>query len=387
MIDHLPRAHPLQRLDGEIRRRFVAAQGEALDDEFDSAGGLLRKVAEDVKLKLKIPRSLFSKPLDHLLGRSHDALEEVMTSVLRASDVGESALPSACEALVQQIQLVRAFAAPDLAVAKVREKVAEVVADFPREAKHIECGKNPGDVLDPFILAATQFLMYADDFERAIGAIVAHKALMKIEGLLGHLHEDVLGEMRGNVRVVEPRGEDKETRSVPGNPFPGADLVQPPLANREISFHQIKSKTGSAKGGDGKRLGDQLGELRDTYGGSIYYHALIGNTLKGHRSRGAVEKAAPGVVVLVGRASFRQLTGTDCGPQLLLNVYQSAFRGIARETGYDVDTMAAGIVESFRVRAKETGEGYLGGLLEEVIGGDASEQDNRLYVGGRKKRG
>jgi len=34
-----------------------------------------------------------------------------------------------------------------------------------------------------------------------IGATVGHKVLMMIEGLLGHLHEDVLGAMRGNVRV------------------------------------------------------------------------------------------------------------------------------------------------------------------------------------------
>lgn len=81
-------------------------------------------------------------------------------------------------------------------MANVRDKVLEVVSTFPEKAADIERGRNPGDVLDPYILAATQTLLYAGHFRNAIRATVAHKSLMIIEGLMGHLHEDVIGEMR-----------------------------------------------------------------------------------------------------------------------------------------------------------------------------------------------
>ncbi len=135
-----------------------------------------------------------------------------------------------------------------------------------------------------------------------------------------------------------------------------------------------KSKTGSAKGGDGKRLGEQLQRLQNFYGGGIYYHALIGNTLKGHRSKGAVEKAAPTVVVLVGNASFQELTASQIGPQLLLRVYQTAFTIVSRRSGYLLDTMAAGIVSTFRERAFDSGDGFLEVILKGVTSGPKEDQ-------------
>ena len=102
--------------------------------------------------------------------------------------------------------------------------------------------------MDPYILTATQTLLYAGNFRNAIRATVAHKSLMIIEGLMGHLHEDLIGEMRGNVRAPEPRGFNQELIDPHDNPFPGADIVQPPLhAEGRLRFHQVKSKTGSAK--------------------------------------------------------------------------------------------------------------------------------------------
>ena len=55
--------------------------------------------------------------------------------------------------------------------------------------------RNPGDVLKPYILDAG-LAMCAGDFEITVSATVAHKVLMIIEGLLGHLHEDVIRAMR-----------------------------------------------------------------------------------------------------------------------------------------------------------------------------------------------
>ena len=202
---------------------------------------------------------------------------------------------------------------------------------------------------------------------------------MIIEGLLGHLHEDVIGEMRGNVRVPEPRGLHQEMLDLETNPFPGADVVQPPFeAGGSLRFHQVKSKTGSAKGGDGKRLGEQLKRLRDYYGGEIFYDALIGNTLRGHRSKTGAERAAPGLAVLVGDAAFKELTHSTIGPQLLLRVYQAAFHQVATESGYRVETMSDAIVTAFKTRAEQAGDTIMETILDSAIKGKAKDQDSRL---------
>ena len=267
-------------------------------------------------------------------------------------------------------------------------KVVAVVGDFPKTAADIRCGRNPGDVLDPYILGAAQVLMCAGDFEHTISATVAHKVFMIIEGLLGHLHEDVIGAMRGNVRAPEPRGVDQETLDPATNPFPGADIVQPPLASgRPLRFHQVKSKTGSAKGGDGRRLGLQLRELTRLYGGEAYYDALIGNTLRGHRSMAGVLKAAPEVVVLVGEAAFRELTGSVAGPQLLLRLYQSSFEVASRQTGYLFQDVVSAIFLAFRERADELGEDFLEAVLHDAISGEVAHQDSRAFSPGRRRRG
>ena len=282
--------------------------------------------------------------------------------------------------LAQRTHLVRAFHDPDTVLAGVKEKVVEIVNSFPRKAVDIERGRNPGDVLDPYILTATQTLLYAGNFRNAIRATVAHKSLMMIEGLMGHLHEDVVGDMRGNVRAPEPRGFNQEMIDPHDNPFPGADIVQPPLAASDnLRFHQVKSKTGSAKGGDGRRLGEQLRRLREYYRAEVYYDALIGNTLRGHRSMRGVLASEPQAVILVGSAAFRELTRSRIGPQLLLRVYQSAFAEAARTTGYRIDTMAGRIFSTFRERADQAGEGHLDLLLADSIGSSPEEQDSRTY--------
>jgi len=165
------------------------------------------------------------------------------------------------------------------------------------------------------------------------------------------------------------------------NPFPGADIVQPPQqAGEKLRVHQVKSKTGSAKGGDGKRLGDQLQKLKQYYDADIFYDALIGNTLRGHRSMNGVLAAAPTATVLVGEAAFRELTGSEIGPELLLRVYQNAFSEAARLSGYQIEFMASGIVTTFKGRADEAGEGYLELLLKDSTGGLAAAQDSRYYT-------
>lgn len=388
---YFPDSHPIQRLRDELKSKLVTAQKNAIDQAFSNAGDLCAKVLDDTRIKLTVPEEFHDRFVRDVADRPFRDLIALFAHLLKEDGVSDQVIHHNAANIAERIQLVTAFDNPDDVIEDVRKKVEDIVRGFPKKAADIQCGKNPGDVLDPYILAATQNLMFGGDFEPAIEATVAHKALMMVEGLMGHLHEDVIGAMRGNVRVPEPRGEDQETLDPLNNPFPGSDVVQPPKsAGGVMRFHQLKSKTGSAKGGDGRRLGEQLKRLQELYGGESFYHALIGNTLRGHRSRAGVEKAAPGVVVLVGEASFEELTGSRVGPQLLLRLYQSAFTEVAARTGYRVDTMAAGIVATFKQRAEQEGESFLEVILKDATSGPREQQDNRLYPasarGSRKQR-
>jgi len=377
-ILHLPSEHPLHKLPEPLRERLAAAQRNLIHLEFPTVGAICAKVFDELRIQVATPKDLAEKPVAELVDLPFQKLSKLMLGILQHAGVPEASVDSLSKTIAQRIQLLRAFPDPDKTLGSIEAKVFEVVNSLPKTAADIERGKNPGDVLDPYILAASQHLLFAGDFGPSVSATVSHKALMMIEGLIGHLHEDVLGEMRGNIRAPEPRGENQEQISLEMNPFPGADLVQPPWSAKiPLRFHQIKNKTGSAKGGDGKRLGDQLQRLKDTYGGEIFYDALIGNTLRGHRSRAGVQAAAPTVVVLVGEAAFEELTASRQGPQLLLRVYQAAFQEVARKSGYSVEQISATVLEAFHARANELGEGFLESVLRVATAGPRSVQDSR----------
>lgn len=383
---YLPQDHSFNKLNRGLQQRILAAQDAIEDDILNSASSLALGAFNDVKLAIQPPPDWVDRPSADIADLRFADLVKVILDLQLAQGAPQHGAQLSSIAAAQRIHLLRAFAGPDAVIARTRDKVQEIVAGFPKTAADIECGRNPGDVLDPYILAATQFLICNGDFQKAISATVAHKALMIVEGLLGHLHEDVIGEMRGNVRVPEPRGEVQHVLDFSTNPFPGADVMQPPTrAVARPRFHQVKSKTGSAKGGDGVRLGNQLKELQGVYGGDIYYDALIGNTLRGHRSKAGVEKAAPDVVVLVGEAAFFALTGSRVGPELLLRVYQAAFQEVAQITGYDIELMTAGIYTSFAAKAEAAGEGFLEAILHDATGGLEDTQDSRIF--NRQPRG
>lgn len=383
-IRHVPPNHPLNKLELGLRNKLVSAQGEMIDMEFRVAGELLRRVFDDLKLKLNPPAQMAEQPVDAVADQSFKALLSLFSQLLQANGVPDQANRRQAANLAHRVQLVRAFKEPDLVVEETVAKVSEIVAGFPRTAEHLQRGRNPGDVLDPYILAASQQLVYGGDLEGTFTAAVAHKTLMIIEGLLGHLHEDVLGKMRGNVRAPEPRGEDQEQLNPRINPFPGADIVQPPIGRgRPLRFHQVKSKTGSAKGGDGRRLGLQLLELQRMYGGEIFYDALIGNTLRGHRSMAGVLRAAPNAVVLVGESAFLALTGSPNGPELLLRLYQAAFDVAAQNNGYRIQDVIEVVYHTFRQQASAAGESFLDALLHDAIKGTPNEQDSRVFRRGR----
>lgn len=331
-------------------------------------------------MNIPVPDELRDVSAADLGDQQHKTLVKLFVDELLKGGIPEHAVGKQADSLAQQVQLLRAFKDPESVVQFAQGKVAEIVKGFPKTAKNIQCGKNPGDVLDPYIFAAAQGLIYLNNFEGTITATVSHKVLMMIEGLIGHLHEDVIGFMRGNVRVPEPRGKDQETFDPVVNPFPGADLIQPPWPNRPARFHQIKSKTGSAKGGDGQRLGKQMKRLREYYGGEVFYDALIGNTLRGHRSMTGVLKEEPNVVVLVGEAAFSELTGSRMGPELLLRLYQSAFEIVARKSGYKLKKVVKAVYSDFQKRIAEENSGtdFLELVLHDAVRGAQENQDSRF---------
>jgi hypothetical protein len=284
--------------------------------------------------------------------------------------------------LADQIQLQRAFADPTAVTHMIGDLVKAAVEKFPAEASDLKVGHNPGDVLDPFILAANFELLSEGSLQRTIETALSHKVLMKIEDLVGNLHQTTVGFMRGNFRVPEPQGSrkaGKETLDPNKNPFPGADVGQVPTEERpdRVRLFQVKSKTGSAKGGDGVRLGKQLQLLHSTYNADTFFVAVVGNTLSGHRSRGAVERESPETGVLVGAAALNELTQSSVGGELLLRTYQRAFRQASRETGYSFAEVVASVSEAFERDAEADGENFLEAWLHRAIDGQSAEQDSR----------
>ena len=386
MIQHLPPQSALQKVSPELMAKFEKAQRSLPEAVFQSAYDLCAAACGSLEVQPRFLAALRETPLFPFANSTKAELVGVLSTLAAKVGMPPEVRPTILSEVADRIQLLRGFEAPDRVVDSVVDKVLAAAQRFPRTKGDIECGKNPGDVLDPFIVVAAQVLLYEDAFGQAIQGLEAHKALMMIEDLVGHLHEDVIGAMRGNVRVPEPRGVDQERMHPLTNPCPGADIAQPPWsANRRLRFYQVKSKTGSAKGGDGKRLGDQLNLLRRTYGGDTYYLALIGKTLRGHRSMAGVLGASPKTIVAVGEAAFVELTGSPNGSELLLRIYQVAFRRAAAKDRYSLTAAAKGIAEEFRRMAGGSDADFLLALLDDVTKGPATHQVSTLFLQQRAK--
>jgi len=382
VIEFLPASHAVQRVNADARAGLIRAQQGSISRAFPNARSFCDRVLSDLHLGIGLPDNLSDKPVTDVADGSFADLKIFWRQHILSAGIPRNAAELHILNLAQHSQMVRAFDEPETVLSWAQEKVIEIVGDFPRTGADIEVGRNPGDVLDPYILAATQSLLFGGGFQQAIGAIVAHKALMILEGLMGHLHEEVVGRMRGNMKAPEPRGENQELYDPELNPFPGADIVQPPQADgMALRFHQVKSKTGTLNASGGARLAEQMRQLRMRYrGAEIFSHSLVGNTLRGHRSMGTMLRAEPDLIVTVGENAFRILTGSGNGADLLLRLYQNAFRRAATETGYAIEAMAANIADSFQAKAEQAGEGFLELMLHDVTRGAIERQDSRYYV-------
>ncbi|WP_298372760.1 hypothetical protein [Azospirillum sp.] len=386
-LQFFPQRHPIHRLSGEMKREFNKAQQTILSVAFPDAFSFCERVFSDLKLAITPPAEMKNTPAAAVADRELANLVTLFDGMLRSANIPDSARRMHADNLSRRAQLIRAFDCPDTVLDWVTTKVVQIIADLPKTAADIEVGRNPGDVLDPYLLAANQALLCEGDFKQAISATVTHKALMILEGLMGHLHEEVIGRMRGNVRNPEPRSDNAEILDFIFNPFPGADVVQPPLHNGDcLRMHQIKSKTGTLNSSGGKRLAEQMRQLRMAYPGvELYSHSLVGNTLRGHRSMGGMLRVEPSLIVQVGQTSFRVLTGSASGAELLVRVYQTAFELAANQTGYSVETMTRAIAKTFMERAEAEGEGYLEAVVHQSTRGDAANLDSRTYTGGRNR--
>jgi hypothetical protein len=370
-----------------MRAEFVRAQQSVLDIAFPNAASFCERVLGDLKLSIGLPREMADQPAAAVADLELADLIALFEGILKSDGIPGSARHMHAENLARRAQLVRAFDRPDAVLEWVTTKVIQIVEDLPKTASDIEVGRNPGDVLDPYLLAANQALLCEGDFRQAISATVTHKALMILEGLMGHLHEEVIGQMRGNVRNPEPRADNAEMLDLTFNPFPGADVVQPPVFNGDcLRLHQIKSKTGTLNSSGGKRLAEQMRQLRMAYpGAELYSHSLVGNTLRGHRSMGGMLRVEPNLIVQVGQASFKVLTGSESGAELLVRVYQAAFELAAEQTGYSVENMTRVIVQTFIERAESEGEGFLESVVHQSTQGEPENLDSRTYSGGRRQ--
>lgn len=386
-IEFLPLKHPAQRANDNFRAELIRAQQSIIARAFPDAASFCGRVFDDLKLVIAVPADLSNQPVSAVADLDFGDLNAFFLALVKGAGIPESAAEMHAQNLSRRAQLLRAYDDRDSVLEWTTQKVTRIIADLPKTAKDIEVGRNPGDVLDPYLLAATQALLCEGDFRKAIGATVSHKALMILEGLMGHLHEEVVGRMRGNVKNPEPRAENAEILDFQFNPFPGVDVVQPPAsASEPLRLHQVKSKTGTLNSSGGKRLAEQMRQLRMAYpGAELYSHSLVGNTLRGHRSMGGMLRVEPALIVMVGDASFRILTGSRNGAELLVRIYQAAFELAAAETGYSVETMTTAIFERFKERAEAEGEGYLETVVHQSTRGDTADLDSRIYVGGRSK--
>jgi len=331
-----------------------------------------QQLSLDPKLHSPFPRDMSAVTLGDL--RHVDLVAELSLLFPAGTDLAS--------ALADQIQIARAFADPASVIEWITTLVGSVVEKFPRLANDLKIGQNQGDVLDPFMLSANFELLSSQDLAHTIDTATSHKVLMKIEDLLGNLHQGVIGRMRGNIRIPEPQGDagGKEILHPTLNPFPGADIAQVPVPGKPMAIRlfQIKSKTGSATGSYGKRLGEQLRRLHEVYGADTFYAAVVGNTLLGHRSKGAVLRESPTTAVVVGQAALSEATQCAVGGELLLRVYQRSFRAAAESQGYDFRSVVVDIAEEFQREADDDGADFLTSWLHKAIGGPPQLQDSRL---------
>ena len=178
---YLSADHPLHQLPEELRNRLAAAQRNLVEQEFVDAAALCGRIFADLKIAVSVPSELRDRPVLDLADLPFRELCRTFFDTLIAAGVAEASVDALSKSLAQRCQLVRAFPDPDTTLNRIEAKIFAVANDLPRTAADLERGRNPGDVLDPYILVASQHLLFGGDFGQTVEAAVSHKALMIIE--------------------------------------------------------------------------------------------------------------------------------------------------------------------------------------------------------------
>ena len=159
---HLPPNHAIHRTSREIQRDLRQAQDSSITAQFANAYEFMGHVAQDLKSTVKPPPQMRERPIaaiaDLDLSDLLDVWSEVFdvwSEVFQRSGAEPDIIQAQAIAAAERSQLLRAFYSPGSALVWNSDKVAEIIADLPKNADDIRRGRNPGDVLDPYILAAT----------------------------------------------------------------------------------------------------------------------------------------------------------------------------------------------------------------------------------------
>lgn len=381
MIKYTPVNSNLNKVSPALVTQMEEAQSSLLENEFKDLYQIIELAGDKQKIKTDLFGKLKSKDIQFCYKATKLELEQLLYIEAESHSLPKEIQKNIIPALLNQILLIFAYKNSDSLIDLLDLRIEESVKRFPKKFADLECGKNPGDVIDPFLVAAASILIYSGDFSNSISGMTSHRAFMVLEDLIGHLHEDMIGKMRGNVRVPEPNGKGtKEKLDFMLNPFPGADVMQPPLFKGDVAkMFQVKNKTGSAKGGDGKRLGDQMKLLIETYKCAGYYMSILGTTLQGHRSMSGVLQTENRVIVQVGEQAFKSLTRLASGPETLLSLYHVAFDRVSAKTGYSISQIVKGMISEVSRNTTIDFEKFISKMLKDVISGEECNQDSRYY--------
>jgi len=146
LLRFLSDKNPIQRVAEPVREKLKRAQENHFEFQFASAAALLARSADDLKLKIHIPRELSSAPASSLADKPYSSLLDDILPIIKAAGVAPDAARLHALAVSQRIHLLRAFDDPDRVLSRASLKIAAIVETFPKTAADIECGRNPGDV-------------------------------------------------------------------------------------------------------------------------------------------------------------------------------------------------------------------------------------------------
>lgn len=152
-LEFLPAENPINRVSLGLHAAMLATQQASARRAFSSPTLLCQAACDRARVTQDLATALEQAAISAVLDVPHRQLLTLLTP--RARELGLS--DSAVVKVADNVQLLRAFAKPDVVIEQVRAKVERIVDSFPRAAADLECGRNPGDVMDPFLLGATQF--------------------------------------------------------------------------------------------------------------------------------------------------------------------------------------------------------------------------------------